>query len=135
MDKRRTVSDHVAERVRRLRQARRLTVAELAGRCATAGWPQLSTQVIYKLEGQRDTPDRPPRPVTIDELLVLAEVLDVPATELCPELARPAAAAMTNAARAHPREAIAARLRLMAAEVELEDWTEDLAKQRAARGA
>lgn len=133
MDNRPTVSDHVAERVRRLRQERRLTVAELAGRCATAGMPKLSTQVIYKLEGQRDAPDRPPRPVTVDELMILAEVLAVPPTVLCPELVRNSPAAIMNSARREPQEVIAAQLR--EALTMLEDWNEDLARQRAARGA
>lgn len=83
MDKRPTASDQIAERVRTLRKQRRLTVAELAGRCETAGMPHLTAQVLYKMEGQRDAPDRPPRPVTVDELLVLASVLDVTPAELC----------------------------------------------------
>jgi len=78
------LSDLVAERVRKLRKERGLTAAELAARCAEAGMPQLTTQVIYKLEGQRT--NRAPRPVTVDEVLVLADALTVPPAVLVPEL-------------------------------------------------
>jgi len=79
---RKTASDRVARRVRELRQSRGLTVAELADGCAAAGMPALTAQVLYKLEGQRDSAARRPRPVTVDELLVLARALDVPVGEL-----------------------------------------------------
>src|SRR4051794_12110685 len=54
-----------------------MTVRELAARCEAIGMPRLTAQALYKLVGQRGRPDRPPRPVTVDELLVLAFVLDV----------------------------------------------------------
>lgn len=72
-----TVSDLIAERLRGLLADRKMTVRELAGRCDAAGMPKLTAQALYKLVGQRDRPDRPPRPVTVDELLVLAYALDV----------------------------------------------------------
>lgn len=80
MNNEQTPSDQVAARVRKLRQERNLTVAELAGRCAAAGMPRLTAQVLYKLEGQRAS--RTPRPVTVDELLILAQALGVPVSEL-----------------------------------------------------
>lgn len=54
-----------------------MTVAQLAARCAEAGMPRLTAQALYKLESQRDRTDRPPRPVSVDELLILAYVLDI----------------------------------------------------------
>ena len=80
MDNERTASDQVAKRVRELRKARGMTTADLAEGCAAAGMPRLTAQVLYKLEGQRAK--RTPRPVTVDELLVLARALDVPLSEL-----------------------------------------------------
>jgi transcriptional regulator with XRE-family HTH domain len=65
----------VATRVRDLRTARGMTVADLAARCAAAGLPRLTVQTLYKLEGQRSK--RTPRPVSVDELLALAAALDV----------------------------------------------------------
>jgi transcriptional regulator with XRE-family HTH domain len=73
----RTASDLIAKTVRALREDRGMTVADLAQRCGQAGMPHLTAQVLYKLEGQRDKDNRPPRPVTVDELLILAYVLDV----------------------------------------------------------
>ena len=71
-----TISDLIARRVREVRKDERgLSVADLAARCAEAGMPKLTAQALYRLE-QR-TPDRPARPVTVDELLVLAYCLDV----------------------------------------------------------
>lgn len=77
MDSTPTASDLIAQRIREVREGRGLTVAELAVRCKAAGMPKLTVQVLYKLEGQRANPDRRPRPVTVDELLGLAYVLDV----------------------------------------------------------
>jgi transcriptional regulator with XRE-family HTH domain len=71
-------SDVVAARVKQVRKRRDLTVAELAARCAELGAPQLTAQALYKLEGQRESASRRPRPVTVDELLALALALDAP---------------------------------------------------------
>jgi transcriptional regulator with XRE-family HTH domain len=70
-------SDVVAARVRQVRKRRNLTTAQLAERCAALGAPDLTTQALYKLEGQRDVASRRPRPVSVDELLVLAAALNV----------------------------------------------------------
>lgn len=75
MDNAPTPSDLIAQRVRELRKARGMTVAALAERCKDAGAPQLTAQALYKLEGQRDK--RSPRPVSVDEMLTLAYVLDI----------------------------------------------------------
>ena len=72
-----TVSDLIAERLRRLLDDRKMTVRELACRCEAAGMPKLTAQALYKLVGQRERQDRRPRPVTVDELLGLAAALDV----------------------------------------------------------
>lgn len=73
MDK--TVSELIAARIRALRQDRGMSVEQLADRCRDAGMPGLTAQTIYKLE--KPPPGRPPRPVAVDELLVLAAVLDI----------------------------------------------------------
>jgi transcriptional regulator with XRE-family HTH domain len=67
----------VAARVRDVRTKRKLKVADLAERCAAIGAPQLTAQAIYKIEGQRESATRPPRQVTVDELLALAAALNV----------------------------------------------------------
>lgn len=55
-----------------------MTISGLAARCAGLGAPGLTAQTLYKLEGARDNPaKRPPRPVTVDELLALALALNV----------------------------------------------------------
>jgi transcriptional regulator with XRE-family HTH domain len=73
-----TVSDVVAARVRDVRAKRKLTVAELAARCAEMGAPGLTANALYKLEGRRNSPaERRPRPVSVDELLALALALNV----------------------------------------------------------
>jgi transcriptional regulator with XRE-family HTH domain len=71
-----SVSDVVAARVREVRGKRGMTVAELAARCAELGVPELTAQALYKLEQRRQGKLRP-RPVTVDELLVLALALDI----------------------------------------------------------
>jgi hypothetical protein len=71
-----TPSDVVAARVREVRGKRHLTVADVAGRCAALGAPDLTAQALYKLEQRRPGKLRP-RPVTVDELLVLAAALNV----------------------------------------------------------
>jgi transcriptional regulator with XRE-family HTH domain len=73
----RSASDVVAARVREVRGKRKLTVAELAARCAALGAPDLTAQALYKLEGRRPGKLRP-RPVTVGELLALAAALNVP---------------------------------------------------------
>lgn len=79
-----TPSDLIAARLRGLLDDRKMTIRELAGRCKAAGMPKLTAQALYKLVGQRDRQDRPPRAVTVDELLGLAVALDVtPLSLIC----------------------------------------------------
>lgn len=75
MDNAPTPSDLIAQRVREIRKLRGMTVAQLAERCQSAGMTRLTTQALYKLEGQREK--RSTRQVTVDELLVLAYCLDI----------------------------------------------------------
>jgi hypothetical protein len=63
--------------VKQVRIRRGITVPELAERCAAIGAPHLTAQSIYKIEGQRESSTRPPRRVTVDELLILAIALNV----------------------------------------------------------
>ena len=72
-----TPSDITAARVRKVRAKRGLTVAELAERCAAAGFPELTVQALYNLEGRRSRTRRAARPVTVDELFALAKALQV----------------------------------------------------------
>jgi transcriptional regulator with XRE-family HTH domain len=87
-----SVSDVVAARVRQVRVKRHLTVAELATRCAELGAPKLTAQALYKLEGARNVPGRPARPVTVDELLTLAVALNVAPVHLLVPVDDPEAA-------------------------------------------
>lgn len=59
-----------------------MTAAQLAGRCAELGAPKITVQSVYKIEGQRQSAARPPRQVTVDELLALAAALNVAPTHL-----------------------------------------------------
>jgi transcriptional regulator with XRE-family HTH domain len=73
-----SASDLVGIRVRQARQKRGWTAKELAGRCAKAGAQQISSTVITNLETRR----RRSREVSVDELLTLAHVLEVPPLQL-----------------------------------------------------
>lgn len=64
-------SEIVAQRVRELREGRGWSTSDLAARCAFAGMPSLNRAVLANIElGRRAR-------VSIDEILVLAYVLDV----------------------------------------------------------
>ena len=65
-------------RIRQARQQRDWTAKELADQCAAAGAPQITPTVITNLETRR----RKTREITLDEVLVLAHVLDVPPLQL-----------------------------------------------------
>jgi transcriptional regulator with XRE-family HTH domain len=81
---RRTVSDLVAERIREIRVRRGLTAEDLAARCAKAGAPEITKQVLYKLESRQAYGRAAPREVRVDELVVLAYALDcAPVHLLC----------------------------------------------------
>lgn len=69
-----SASDLAGERIRQVRQRRGWTVRELASRCTDVGASHITAAVITDLETRR----RSSRKITIDELLVLAHVLEVP---------------------------------------------------------
>lgn len=73
-----SASDLAGRRIREIRQRYGWTAKELADRCATHGVPQITATVITNLETRR----RSTRQITVDELLVLADVLEVPPVEL-----------------------------------------------------
>ncbi|GAA4098815.1 helix-turn-helix transcriptional regulator [Actinomadura miaoliensis] len=67
-----TPTEVISRRVRELRDRRGMSAQALADRCAKLGMPALKRQAITNLEnGRRGM-------VTIEELLVLAQALDVP---------------------------------------------------------
>jgi transcriptional regulator with XRE-family HTH domain len=72
-----TVSDIVAARIRQVRKRRDLSPADLAGRCAALGAGDLTENVIENIESRSARASKRPRPVTVDELLVLAVALNV----------------------------------------------------------
>ncbi|MFI1182633.1 hypothetical protein ACH4UT_24185 [Streptomyces sp. NPDC020799] len=76
----RTVSDVIAEQVRRHRTRLNLTREQLAAECARLGATELTYAAIVSIEtGRRDkTGKRRRREVSVDELLVLGLALAVP---------------------------------------------------------
>lgn len=81
------VSEVVGRRVREIRLRANLTGTDLARRCADLGMQHLSTATISNIEtGRRDGNGHRTRTVTVDELLTLAEALNVsPVDLLVPE--------------------------------------------------
>jgi transcriptional regulator with XRE-family HTH domain len=75
-----TPSEIVAHRVREIRRRRDMTVVQLAEQCVEHGMPGLTAQAIFNIETTR--PGRPQRPVSVDELLALAYVLQVSPLDL-----------------------------------------------------
>jgi len=72
-----TVSDTVAARVREVRKRRDWSPADLAARCAELGAADLTENVIENIESRSARASKRPRPVTVDELLILADALNV----------------------------------------------------------
>jgi transcriptional regulator with XRE-family HTH domain len=69
-----SASDLAGRRIRQIRERRGWTREDLADRCAGIGAEYITTTVITNLETRR----RASRQITVDELLVLAYVLEVP---------------------------------------------------------
>jgi hypothetical protein len=62
-----------------VRRRRGWTAAQLAARCAEAGAPEITSQVVANIEtGRKGADDRRRRDVTVDELLILAWALGIP---------------------------------------------------------
>jgi transcriptional regulator with XRE-family HTH domain len=78
-----TPSDLVAARIQALRQSRGWTAKDLALRCAELGASQLTAAVIANIEtGRRDASGHRRREVSVDELLTIAQALDMPPFDL-----------------------------------------------------
>ena len=78
-----TVSDTVGRRIMEGRRQRGWTARQLAENCANAGAPGITAPVIANIEGgRRDEHGRRRRDVTVDELLVFADVFGVPPESL-----------------------------------------------------
>jgi transcriptional regulator with XRE-family HTH domain len=72
-------SDYAAARIREVRRARGLTIAQLAEHCAQLGAPQLTHAAIDNIEtGRRHEDGSRRRHITVDELLALALALNAP---------------------------------------------------------
>jgi transcriptional regulator with XRE-family HTH domain len=83
MTTRPAVSDLVAARIHALRLRRGWSARDLAERCAELGANQLTAAVIANIEtGRRDANGRRRRDVSVDELLALAQALEVPPFDL-----------------------------------------------------
>lgn len=75
----RTVSDALADLIRSARRERHLTAAQLAMLCRDTGSSVISPDVMRNIEAGRRTVDGARRRmITVDELVVIAEALDVP---------------------------------------------------------
>jgi transcriptional regulator with XRE-family HTH domain len=77
MKKEQTPSDVAGARVREVRQRRGLTVEDCAAECAKEGAPELTRLALYKIEGSRAAASRKARRLSVDELFILAKVLNV----------------------------------------------------------
>lgn len=73
-----SASELAGLRIRQARQQRGWTAKELADLCAKAGAPRVTATVVTNLETRR----RSTRDISVDELLVLARVLEVPPVQL-----------------------------------------------------
>jgi transcriptional regulator with XRE-family HTH domain len=72
-------SDYVAARIREVRRAHGLSIAQLAAKCSQLGAPQLTPAVLDNIEtGRRNKDGGRRRHVTVDELLAVALALNAP---------------------------------------------------------
>lgn len=91
----RQVSDYVAAKIRDARKQRGWNTDDLAGRCGLTG------NIIENIEsGRRDRDGRRRRDVTVDELFVISEALDIGPLKLLPNRTRPDSPAQEMAIRA-----------------------------------
>jgi transcriptional regulator with XRE-family HTH domain len=73
-----SASDIAGRRIREARQRRGWTAKELADRCADLGAPRVTATVVTNLETRR----RATREISLEEVLILAHVLQVPPIHL-----------------------------------------------------
>lgn len=84
-----TVSEAVGQRLRALRISHGWSVRHLVEKCITVGF-EATSNIIENIEGQKrpSAAERQRRRVTVDELVALARVFNVPASSLlAPECA------------------------------------------------
>lgn len=94
------LSDQVARGILEMRQVRGWTRQDLAARCASIGSPEITPTVLVNIEGgRRDEAGRRRRKVTIDEVTVLAQALEVPPLLLIYPLGREPECMMTPVER------------------------------------
>ncbi|MFI0482234.1 helix-turn-helix domain-containing protein [Actinomadura sp. 9N215] len=79
-----TPSDLAGEQIKKWRLERGMTAEQLAARCAELGAPEITSAVIANIEtGRRDrATGRRRRTLTLEELCLFAEALDVPPVRL-----------------------------------------------------
>ncbi|MEU3452270.1 helix-turn-helix transcriptional regulator [Micromonospora sp. NPDC006766] len=78
-----TISDAVVGRIRKHRRAADMTRAQLAQRCAALGSPDITEAALANIEtGRRDADGQRRRDLTVDELIVLADALEVDPSQL-----------------------------------------------------
>jgi transcriptional regulator with XRE-family HTH domain len=99
----RAVGDVVAERIRRYRRERGMSVRQLADECERLGAPQLTQASLANIErGQSEDAKRKRRDVTVEELLVLGYALAVPPLLLVVPLGENTPLQLTRTAAIHP---------------------------------
>lgn len=73
------LSDVVGRQVKHYRRAAKLTREQVAERCSALGWPAVTSAVVNYIEtGRPDAAGKRRREVTLDELVALSYVLEVP---------------------------------------------------------
>lgn len=102
-----TVAEVIAQRVRKFRAQRGWSVRQLAEECAKAGAPQLTIASLGNIErGQDPEAKRKRRDVTVEELLVLGYVLNVPPVLLMLPYGELDEVSILPSVRAHPIAAL-----------------------------
>jgi transcriptional regulator with XRE-family HTH domain len=78
-EERAVLSDVVGMQIRAYRDAQGLTREQVAERCALSGWPSLTAAIVAYIElGRPNASGIRRREVSVDEVVALAYVLDVP---------------------------------------------------------
>lgn len=102
-----TVGDVIAARVRSYRLQRGWSVRQLAEECARRGAPQLTAASLGNIErGREEGAKRKRRDVTVEELVILAYVLNVAPVLLILPLGTDDAVALAPGIAVHPYKAL-----------------------------